>query len=214
MSFNNILIADDHELILTSICNILTEEFSIDRDCISMFTTSEQVLDNLRKKDYDLYILDLEFNKISGFDLIRAIREKNKKAKIIVCTMHQEIWNVNRLLEMDINGLVLKKSANLHLKRAIEHVSKDQYFLCPKFKEIKEKSQAYQRKAKISSLTEREKEVLQYIADGYKSSEIGKALGISENAVEGHRKNLFLKLDVSNAVQLVRKAIYYQLIDI
>ena len=214
MSFNNILIADDHELILTSICNILVEEFLIERECISMFTTSEQALDSIKKTDYDLYILDLEFHKISGFDLIKAIREKNEEARIIICTMHQEIWNVNRLLEMDINGLVLKKSANVYLKQAIEHVSKDEHFLCPKFKEIKEKSQAYRRKALISPLTEREKEVLQYIADGHKSWEIGKILGISENAVEGHRKNLFLKLDVSNAVQLVRKAIYYQLIDV
>lgn len=215
MKINQILIADDHELILTSISNILIEKFSVRKDNIFMFTDPQQVLSSIEKKTFDLYILDLEFHKISGFDLIEAIREKDKEAKIIVCTMHQEIWNVNRLLEMNVNGIILKNSTNNCLVQAVDSVSKGQFFLCPNFKEIKTKSQAYRRKGhKINILTKREQEVLQYIVEGYKSKDIADQLGISENAVENHRKNLFLKLDVDNVIKLVRAAIDYRLVEI
>lgn len=214
MQIERVLIADDHELILTSISKILIEKFLIKHENLGMFTTPEQALESVKKVDYDLYILDLEYRKISGFDLIKEIRKINKEAKIIVCTMHQEIWNINRLLDMKVNGVILKTSANIYLEQAIDSVSKGETFLCPNFKEIKEKSQAYRKKKEITPLTERELEILHYIADGYKSREIGQQLGISENAVENHRKSLFLKLDVNNVVQLVRKAIFYRIIEL
>lgn len=214
MQIERVLIADDHELILTSISKILIEKFLIKHENLGMFTTPEQALESVKKVDYDLYILDLEYRKISGFDLIKEIRKINKEAKIIVCTMHQEIWNINRLLDMKVNGVILKTSANIYLEQAIDSVSKGETFLCPNFKEIKEKSQTYRKKKEITPLTERELEILHYIADGYKSREIGQQLGISENAVENHRKSLFLKLDVNNVVQLVRKAIFYRIIEL
>ena len=106
MKIDKILVADDHELILFSIRSILSSRFEIKDENIATFTTSEQVLSTVKNTLYDLYILDLELRKLSGFDLIRSIREINKNARIIICTMHQEIWNVNRLLEMDIDGII------------------------------------------------------------------------------------------------------------
>lgn len=209
-----VLVADDHELILTSICSILVNKFSINSDNISVFTSSGQVLDEIKNTKYDLYILDLEFQGLSGFDLIQSIREKDCAARIIICTMHQEVWNINRLLEADVNGVILKNSANIYLEQAINCVTKGGKFLCPKFKEIQYKSQAYKNKIKKHVLTDREKEVLKLVVDGYSSKEIATLLDISENGVEKHRKNLFLKLDVENVVQLVRVAIYHRLIEI
>ncbi|MDR1882098.1 MAG: response regulator transcription factor [Prevotella sp.] len=214
MDICKVLVADDHELILTAICNILTNRFSIDKDSISVFTSSGQVLNETRNTRYDLYILDLEFRELSGFDLIQSIREKDRDAKIIICTMHQEVWNINRLLEADVDGVILKNSANIYLEQAINCVAKGGKFLCPKFKEVQYKSQVYKNKIKKHVLTDREKEVLKLVVDGYSSKEIASLLGISENGVEKHRKNLYLKLDVENVVQLVRVAIYHRLVEI
>lgn len=213
MGVNKVLVADDHELILSSICNILVNKMKIDEENIDTFTSAEQALCAVNRTDYDLYILDLEFQKLSGFDLIDRIREKEHHAKIVVCTMHREVWNVNRLLEKNVNGIILKNSANIYLEQAIESVSKGVQFLCPMFKEVKYKSQVYRNKVKKSTLTEREKDVLGLVVLGLSSKAIAAELEISENAVEKYRKNLFLKLDVENVVQLVRVAIYYRLVE-
>jgi len=214
MKIDKILVADDHELILYSIRSILNNKFQVKEENIATFTTPEQVLSAIENTLYDLYILDLEFRRLSGFDLIYSIRKIDKNARIIVCTMHQEIWNVNRLLEMDIDGIILKNSATIYLEQAIDCVSKGRQFLCPKFKEIKYKSQIYKKGIENNILTEREKEVLKLVVEGCSSKEIAILLNISENGVEKHRKNLFLKFDVENVVQLVRVAIYYRLVEI
>jgi len=207
-----ILIADDHELILSSIKNILIEKFFLsDRD-ITVYTDPEQVLTILGSTDYDLFILDLEFGKISGFDLIKAIRKKEPESRIIICTMHQEIWNIKRLLDLNLNGIVLKKSANIYIEKAVKAVMNGETYLCPKFQEIKIKSNSFRKK--INPPTSRELEVLKHIVEGLTSKEIAGKLQISENAVEGHRKNLFLKLNASNVAQLVRNAITYRLVEI
>jgi DNA-binding NarL/FixJ family response regulator len=214
MNTCKVLVADDHELILTSIRSILVNKFSINSDNISVFTSSGQVLDEIKNVKYDLYILDLEFQELSGFDLIQSIREKDCDARIIICTMHQEVWNINRLLDADVDGVILKNSANMYLEQAINCVTRGGKFLCPRFKEIQYKSQAYKNKIKKHVLTDREKEVLKLVVNGHSSKEIATLLDISENGVEKHRKNLFLKLDVENVVQLVRVAIYHRLIEI
>ncbi|NDW08655.1 response regulator transcription factor [Dysgonomonas sp. 520] len=214
LKLKRVLIADDHELILTGISDILVNRFSLKRENLLLFTNPELVLNTIKDTGFDLYILDLEFQNISGFDLIKSIRKIDKNSNIIVCTMHQEVWNVNRLLEMNINGIVLKNTANIHLEHAIEAVCNGQKFLCPKFKDIKAKSQLYKKGRKVGLFTKREQEVLRYIVDGYTSKEIALKLEISENAIEGHRKNLFMKLDVSNVMQLVRVAICYRLVEI
>ena len=210
---NKILVADDHELILNSICAILTKKRNINKECIDTFTSSEQVLNAIKHSSYDLYILDLEFQKLSGFELIESIRQKDFDAKILICTMHQEVWNVNRLLESDINGIVLKNSANIYLEQAIDAMTKGEYFLCPKFKEVKYKSQTGKNKIKNNNLTNREKEILQLVVAGNSSKDVANQLGISENTVEKHRKNIFLKLDVSSVAELVRIAIHHRLVE-
>jgi Response regulator containing a CheY-like receiver domain and an HTH DNA-binding domain len=207
-----VLIADDHELILSSIRNILMEKLSLSESDISAYTNVEQALTALGSVNYDLYILDLEFDKISGFDLIKTIREQIPESRIIICTMHQEIWTIKRLLDLNLNGIVLKKSANLYMEKAIKAVMNGETFLCPKFQEIRIKSNSFRKK--ISPPTSRETQVLNHIVEGLTSKEIADKLHITENAVEGHRKNLFLKLNATNVAQLVRNAIIYRLVEI
>lgn len=214
MNSYKVLVADDHELILNSICAILIHKLEMNSDNIDSFLSSEHALRAIKNTIYDLYIVDLGFQKISGFDLIQSIRDTRKDAKIIVCTMHQEIWNVNRLIDLDVDGIILKNSANIYLEQAVMRVARGEKFLCPKFKEIKYASLPYKIKAKNYILTEREKEVLRLIVDGCSSKEIASRLDISENGVEKHRKNLFVKLDVVNVAQLVRVAICNRLVEI
>ena len=212
LHIGSILIADDHELILAGIHHILIQSFSIDE--ISMFTTSKEVLSSIEEKSFELYILDIEMGDVSGFELIRQIRKKNMGAKILICTMHEEVWYVNQLLDMDVTGIMLKKSTLEHLKHAVTAVMSNEKYLCPRFQKISKSLVPKTRfKSKNYQLTPTERIVLKYIVEGYKSREIAEAMFVTEDAIEAHRKNLFLKLNARNVAQLVSIAIRQHLVD-
>lgn len=213
LTMKNVLVADDHELIIKGICDILNEKFSIDN--VITFTNPEKILEAVKEQTFDLYILDLEFQEMSGFDLIEQIRKKYSNAKIIVVTMHEEIWNANRLFELDVNGIVLKKASSAYLAEAIEAVMDNKQFLCPKFEKLKERNIAYKKrkKSKDSQPSPSELVVLKYLAEGYTSKQIAKTLCVTEDTIEAHRKSLFVKLEARNAAHLASIAIRQRLIE-
>ena len=141
--------------------------------------------------------------------LIHQIKQKSPEAKIIVSTMHEEIWIVNKLKHPDIDAVVFKSSAGEYIQKALQTVLKGKKYYCPQFQKL------YKEKDKIghtpdtldSAPTIRELDVLKAIAKGMSTHEISECLFISENTVEWHRKNLMVKFGAKNATDLVIKAL-------
>lgn len=202
----SILLIDDHDLILHGIKYIVDQIPEINRFCTA--SSGEEADKWLSSQHFDLYILDLELPDVSGFDLIDRIREKDSNARIIVNTMHDEIWNVSRLLQMEVSSVILKSSNIQEVKQAILTVLSGKRYFCNHFEQL-------QRKLKNTDagvfpndvLTTREMDVLQAIADGMSTNEIADLLHLSDNTIESHRKRLMLKLSARNAVDLVMIAI-------
>lgn len=207
-----ILLVDDHELILDGLGQVLENAFV---SCeVVRFSNALLACDEIEKEKYDLHIIDLQLKEMSGFELMQTIRKHDANARIIVSTMHEEIWNVNRLVEMDVDGIVLKSSAALHIVKAVQSVlSGDRYF-CPRFSHVKNlyASQCSSRLKRRVTLTSQEKHILEYIVNGDTTREMSKKLSLSENTIETHRKNLFLKLGVRNVAQLVSVALHAGLV--
>lgn len=203
----SILLVDDHELILDGLSQILKKAFA--RGEIIGFSNALQVFDEIKRGTYDLYIIDLQLKEMSGFELITAIRTAQPNARIIVATMHEEVWTINRLAEMNVDGIVLKSSASGHIVQAVNTVLSGDRYLCPRFSHLKNQyvSKYMSRTKKKTPLTAQEKLILKYIVDGQTSREMAETLSLSENTIETHRKNLFVKLDVRNAAQLVSVAL-------
>ena len=213
MKIGKILIADDHELVIDGIRNLLHENFIIDD--IRTFTESENILDAVKKETFDLYILDLEFKGMSGFELIESIRKEDPYARIIVVTMHEEIWNINHLLKLKVDGIVLKKESREYLCKAVVSVMNNNHFLCPRFDKLSRRSTVIKilNKTKNSRPTQSELSVLKYIAEGYSSKEIAACLSVTEDTIEAHRKNLFVKLEAKNVAHLASIAIRQRLVE-
>lgn len=209
----SVLLADDHDVIMKGIHQILINHFHVDE--IVMLKDSEEVLDAIQKRQFDLYILDLEFNEMSGYKFITEIRTLYPDAKIIINTVHEEIWYINDLLKMDVDGIVAKKSSEQYLQNCIEDVVNGKRFLCPRLAEVKDRCSSYNKKirSKSSQITPTELQVLRYIDKGLTSKEIASQMCVSENTIETHRKNLILKLNVTNVAQLVSVAIRHRLIE-
>lgn len=108
-----LLVVDDHSLILEGICKIVNKMPEV--TVADAVTSGKQAIKLIEERDYDVYILDISIPDISGFELIAKIRELNDQAKIVVNTMHEEIWMVNRLVQCGVNAVILKSSAHAEL---------------------------------------------------------------------------------------------------
>ncbi len=203
---SNILIVDDHPFIVEGLVHLI--ESYPELKVVATANTGGHVIEQMSENEIDLYILDINLPDISGFDLIEAIRKKDNSAPIIIHTMHEEIWYVNRMIAMGVNGIVLKSSATSQMMEAIKKVLEGNVYTCERFAKVKEKLQSQldlnNRKTKP---TRREMQVLELIADGLNTCEIADKLEITENTVETFRKRLIQKFSAKNSIDLVVMAI-------
>lgn len=201
-----LLLVDDHQLILDGICHLLADVPNV--TVVDAVTSGVEASRLIATKRYDAYILDVSLPDYSGFELIKQIREHDEQARIIVNTMHEEIWIVNRLGQCGVSGIVLKSSNTTELINAILNVLEGDYYACERFAAIWEKLHENAPQFDLKEgLTRREKDVLQAVALGKNTHEIADELKISENTVETFRRKLIQKLGAKNGVDMVVKAI-------
>lgn len=198
-----ILLVDDHTLILQGIKHVIAQMSEIDTVCTA--SSGAEAMRLISIYPFDLYLLDIELPDINGFELIAKIQQKHPNARILINTMHEEIWTLKRLLKADISGAILKSADIGELTLAIQTILKGEQYFCKRFKSIlnRLRMEEYVKEP----LTLRELEVLQAIAKGYNTREIASLLHVSNNTIESHRKSLMSKLGAKNAVDLVLKAI-------
>ncbi len=194
-----IAVIDDHNLVLEGVRSLLARNGMMQ---VELFRSAAALTDVLRTRPYDIYIVDVELPDMDGFLLIDAIREIWPKARIIVSTIHDELWTVRKLVARNVDGIVYKSLDMSLVVDAIHDVLSGERYYCG---EVQEALRIMDNG--IDHPSQREMEVLNAIANGYTSKEIAARLFISENTVEAHRKSLFTKLEARNIADLVMKAI-------
>ncbi len=196
----NILVVDDHQQILEAIRNALQDHPGV--GSIDVFGDGLSVCSKLNERQYDIYIIDLRLPHMDGFALIGQIRQMHPGARIIINTMCEELWDAKRILELDVDGIVIKTSSLTHLKEAVDKVMDGQKYYCLKFRHLKKQ----QETGAFLNISKRELAVLHGIAEGMTTAEISLQIDICENTVESIRKRLLVKMDVRNMAQLIAKA--------
>ena len=200
-----LLVVDDHSLILEGICRVVNKmPEAIVADAV---TSGKRAVELIEKRDYDVHILDISIPDMSGFELIAKLRELNDQARIIVNTMHEEIWMVNRLVQCGVNAVILKASTPTELMAAIRSVLKGETYTCSRFASISQKLGSVSAGLQFKNApTRRERDVLEAVSKGLNTHEIAELLRISENTVETFRKRLISKFSAKNAIDMVVKA--------
>lgn len=160
----------------------------------------------------DLVLMDLSMPKMNGFEAILEIKKTESDIKIIALTVHNTEEYILMTLQAGADGYVLKDATHDELIMAIRQVLSGKRFLSPSVsgKVIEgylEGKKNTHPKSQIDSLTQREREVLKLIAEGYKNKEIADFLCISLKTVEKHRANLMRKLDLHNTSALTLYAV-------
>lgn len=198
-------IIDDHKIVLQGIHNMLSQHLPQCTFCLSQ--SGAEAIEAERGGSSDVIILDYEMPQMLCIEIIQAIRRFGSKAGIIVYTMHEEYWVINELLNCGVAGVVFKAEEPLELVEAVRAVSLGQTYFSSRFTQARALGNG-----QVPVLSERERQILQLIGEGYSSREIAGMVFISENTVEYHRKNLLKALGAKNKAHLVMKAIEYNLI--
>ena len=195
----SLAVVDDHVLILEGFKSLM-------QGCgvsnVETFIRSADLINILPCRRFDVYIIDIGMPDIDGFELIDAIRSTHAGARIIVNTIHEEIWLLRRMLDKGVNAIIFKSTDFMQMVDAITAVVNGEQYFCPGLK--KKLSNC---KLHIEHPSGREIEILKALAGGHTSKEIAAMLFISENTVETHRKRLFTKLGARNMAELMVKAV-------
>lgn len=210
----NIVLADDHQIIIDGISNLLTEEADI--DIVAECNNGQEVLDCLKKSKPHLVLLDLDMPIMNGLECAQKARENYPDVKIAILTMHEEKALIQKFIALGVQGYFLKTIKKKELIHAIRTIADgEEYFpsavtkaLVSSEKEMIDVTQS----PLLGNLTSRELEIIKLVAQGSTNKEIGDQLHISPRTADTHRSNLMRKLNLKNVADLVRFAFQNKLI--
>ncbi|WP_338359807.1 response regulator transcription factor [Yeosuana marina] len=201
----NIVIADDHEIVVEGLRSLLENEEEI--VIVGEAYHGEEVIPLLASNNVDVAVLDISMPKMDGVDLTKFIKTNYPHVKILILTMHNEIGFIRRIIEAGAHGYILKNKGKEELVRAIQALHSGNEYLG---EEVTKTLFSSIRNANVYGeiqLTKREKEVLKLIASSYTTPKISERLNIAPSTVETHRRNLIEKTGVKNSKGLVKFAI-------
>jgi DNA-binding NarL/FixJ family response regulator len=202
----NILIADDHHLLVKGLKDILQQQEGW--IVTGTANNSRQALSLMRKKVPDLLITDLNMPGQDGFELILKVKKQFPKVKILVLTIYRSPGILRKVNKAGVHGIVLKEQKSEAVIEAVRTVLNGKTYSPPETAENEQPGTFYQDAfTKKATLTRRELEVLVLIVKALNNKQIGEQLFISEYTVQTHRRNLKRKLEVDNTAGLVRFAI-------
>ena len=202
-----ILIADDQMLIRNGIVSMLIGQ-SVFKPIIQEATSSAEVLDLTTKRRYDLILLEGRMPKMDCITAIQLLRRNGVSAPVLSLYDQCDYRTIKRAIKNGVLGIILKNTEGNELIDAILKVSKKLPYYCDEVSKIMlEKGKSTQEtEGLIGTLTNRERQVLELVAQEMCEDEIAEILNISKRTVEGHKKNLRIKLNVKNNIGLIRFA--------
>ena len=185
-----ILCVDDHRIVRDGIALIIDRE--PDMQVVGSASTGEEAIAEYERHRPDVTLMDLQLGAMTGLEAIEAIRRLDPTARIIVLTIYEGDEHIYRALTAGAATYLLKDTLSNDLIRIVREVHAGQRPVSP---EVQARLEA---RAAQPTLTTRETEVMQLVAQGRRNKEIAALLGISEETVQVHLKNVFGKLQVSD----------------
>ncbi len=204
-----ILLADDHKIFLQGLCSLLQDQ--PDMKVVAEAHNGREAVKLARTLLPDVVIMDIAMADLNGFEATRQILSEVSDVKVVALSMHSDRRFVREMLQAGALGYVLKCAALEELVTAIRAVLAKQMYLSPGISSgvVKEYLQfvAEANSGKASLLTPREREVLQLLAEGKTTREIGRLLYVSIKTVETHRKRIMDKLELRSVAELTKFAV-------
>jgi DNA-binding NarL/FixJ family response regulator len=201
-----LLVVDDHPIVRLGIRQMVSADstLTITQECES----AEDALQKLRDAAIDLAIVDLSLKGGGGLQLIRSMRELAPEVLVLVLSMHDEALFAERSLKAGAHGYIMKQEAVVSLVRAIRQVLSGRIFLSERMSQrlFHRIGHGEPSRGGLDLLTDRELEVFEMIGRGLSTAVIADRLNVSVKTVETYRSNIKSKLDLKDALELLRYA--------
>lgn len=208
-----VLLADDHLMVAEALKSLLTPEF----DLVGVVEDGRELIKAVEKLKPDVIIADITMPHLNGIDALVRLRQDGDQTPVVFLTMHRDVSFARRALEAGASGFVLKHSAPAELVMAIRAALRGQTYLTPQLAGevlVAMKQGSEQPDDPVDSLTPRQREVLQLLAEGRSAKEAASKLGISARTVEFHKYQMMETLGLHTNAELVHFAIKHGLVEI
>jgi DNA-binding NarL/FixJ family response regulator len=206
MKRTRVLLADDHKIILNGLRSLLEPEFEL----VGKVEDGRALVSAAEKLRPDVIVVDISMPLLNGIEAVRQIKKVDPQVKVVFLTMHPDVTYAIRAFEVGASGYVLKHSASSELLTAIHEAIKGRTYVTPMIAgELVQsyKEGSHHQPDENQQLTQRQREILQLLAEGHSAKGIAEMLNISPRTVEFHKYNLMSKLNLKTNSALVQYAI-------
>jgi DNA-binding NarL/FixJ family response regulator len=211
-----ILLADDHTIVRQGMARLLEEQ--ADLKVVGEAVNGQAVVDKALELAPDIIIMDIAMPLLNGIEAAKRVRKSLPNCKILILSMYSHEHYIHQLLETGVSGYLLKDSSGQDIIKAIRAAMKNETIMSPSISQKVEDAylapqKKQTREKRYETLSNREREVFQLIAEGFTTKQITETLCISTSTVKSHRANIMEKLGLTSPVQLGRFAIKLGLVD-
>jgi len=204
-----LLLVDDHAVVRSGLRMLLENERDV--EIVGEASSASGAMESAIRLKPNLILMDIGLPDLSGIDATREIKKRLPDVSVVALTIHEDEEYFFKMLEAGASGYVPKRAAPEELLTAIRAAASGQVYLYPSLAKLLVRDFLDGGRASLeqtsSDLTDREQEVLTYLAEGANNSEIAASLVISPKTVARHRENIMRKLNLHSRAELVRYAI-------
>jgi DNA-binding NarL/FixJ family response regulator len=203
-----VLMADDHSLILAGLRKLV----EVEADVIGTVEDGRALVEEAQKLRPDIILLDISMPLLKGLDAARQLTKLVPESRLIFLTMHATPTYATEAFKAGASGYLIKRSAASELKQAIQAVIRGQHYLTPLItKDVLAATlhhpEGHLRQQPVTTLTLRQREVLQLVAEGKSTKAIASILNISVKTVEFHKARIMDLLDLHSTADLTKYAV-------
>ena len=206
-----VLIADDHLMVAEALKSLLTAEF----DLVGVVADGRALVEAAATLRPDVIVADVSMPQLNGIDALLELRQGGDRVPVVFLTMHRDVTFARRALDAGASGFVLKHSAPVELIVALRAALEGRTYLTPQFaEEIMETMKPGPQRSgdPLASITLRQREVLQLLAEGHPAKVIASRLSISARTVEFHKYQMMETLGLHTNTELIHFAIKHGLV--
>lgn len=203
------IVVDDHRILRDGIKALLSEMPNI--EFVGEASNGEELIPLVKNCSVDLILMDINMPKMNGIDASREVLKICPSVKIIVLSMHDDIEYYDSIVQLGVDGFLLKESNYDELEKAIESIFDGRPYFSQEL--LLKLLRARKKQAEVQ-ITNREKEVLEFLCKGLSTAEIADKLFLSVSTIEKHRAELLVKTNSPNSTALAVYAIKNNLVDL
>ena len=205
-----VLVADDHEIFRKGVCSIIAQK---GWTVVAEATNGREAVSKAKVLRPDIVVMDISMPELNGLEATRQMLKNDSRCKVLILSIHQTDSLMREILDAGARGYLLKTDSSRDLAAAIEALSVNRTFFTATMAEqilegyLRKKTSLQESPTRDTRLTQRQREILQLLAEGKTSKEVAVSLGLSVKTADTHRSNIMERLNCHSITELVHYAI-------